>query len=210
MKTGPKIKILIADDHPAFREGLTAILDRQPDLLVIGEAGDGEAALEMVRKCRPDVVLTDLQMPKANGLQAITGILQEFPETGVIVLTAFDGDEDIYRALQAGARAYLLKDMGKEEYLEAIRSVHAGKRWIPPAVAARLADRINRNDLTGREMAVLQLLVQGKSNKEISAALSISEETAKTHLQGVFAKLGVKDRTQAAVAALRRGIVHLE
>lgn len=210
MKAAKKIRVLIADDHPALREGLAAIIDRQPDLSVIGQAEDGAQVLEMARTLLPDVILMDLQMPKMSGLEATAQIMKSFPTARIVVLTTFDGDEDIYRALQSGARAYLLKDMGKEQYLEAIRAVYEGQRWIPPVVAARLAERMNRNGLTGRETDVLRLVVQGKSNKEISAALSITEETAKTHLQGIFAKLGVKDRTQAAIAALRQGIIHLE
>ncbi len=210
MKSANPIRVLLADDHPALREGMAAIIDRQADLSVVAEAGDGREAIALAREHKPDVILMDLQMPEMGGLEAIPAILAELPETRIVVLTTFDGDEDIYRALQAGARAYLLKDMGKDQYLEAIRAVHAGQRWIPAEIASRLADRMNRTGLTPRETDVLRLVVHGRSNKEISSELSITEETTKTHLQAVFLKLGVRDRTQAAIAALRQGVIHLE
>jgi two-component system NarL family response regulator len=204
------IKILIVDDHPIVREGLAAIINRQPDIRVTAEASNGGEALEMFRKHLPDVTLMDLRMPVMNGVEAITAIHKEFAQSRFIVLTTYDGDEDIYRALQAGAQGYLLKDMFREELLEAIRAVHSGKRRIPTAVATRLAERMAGNELTSREIEVLQLIAGGKSNKEIAAALSITEGTVKGHVNNILSKLGVSDRTQAVTTAIQRGIVHLD
>lgn len=204
------IRILIADDHPVVREGLTAIINRQPDMLVVDEASDGREALELYRQHSPDVLLIDLRMPVMNGVEAITAIRKEFPDSRFIVLTTYDGDEDIFRALQAGAQAYLLKDMFREELLEAIRTVRAGQRRIPTAVASRLAERIALNELTPRELDVMKLIARGKSNKEIGAALDITEGTVKGHVNSILGKLNVTDRTQAVTTAVQRGIVHLD
>jgi two-component system NarL family response regulator len=204
-----RIRILIVDNHPAVREGLTTIVNSQPDMQTVAVAEDGVSALDQFRIHRPDITLTDLQLPRMHGVEVISTIINEFPSSRIIVLTASDGDEDIFRAFQARVRGYLLKSMTIESYLKAIRAVHAGKRWVPDFVAGRLTDRMNRPNLTQREYDVIKLIIQGRSNKEISSALSVTEETVKSHIQGLFAKLGVNDRTKAAITALRQGIVHL-
>jgi DNA-binding NarL/FixJ family response regulator len=203
------IRILVVDDHHVVRQGLIALLKTVPEISVVAEGSDGEQAVELYREHQPDVAILDLRMPKKNGVDAITEIKREFPAARVIVLTTFDGDEDIYRALQAGAKGYLLKDMFGEELIDAIRAVHAGKQRIPPAVAQRLAERMVGPSLTARELDVLKCIVGGKSNRDIGQELSISEATVKTHINNILGKLGVADRTQAATTALQRGIVHL-
>jgi DNA-binding NarL/FixJ family response regulator len=171
---------------------------------------DGEQAVELFRKHKPDVTLMDLRLPKLNGVEAITRIREGVPGARIVVLTTFDGDEDIYRALQAGAKGYLLKGMDLAELTDAIRSVHAGRTRIPPQVAEKLAERMGGATLTARELDVLKLIVAGKSNRDIGNALFISEATVKTHVNSLLSKLGVEDRTQAATSALQRGIVHLD
>lgn len=204
------IKILIVDDHHIVRQGLVALLKTVPGFHVQAEAADGEQAVELFRKHRPDVTLMDLRLPKMNGVDAITKIREIAPGARIVVLTTFDGDEDIYRALQAGAKGYLLKGMDLTELSDAIRTVHAGKTRIPPRVAEKLAERMSGATLTARELEVLKLIVAGKSNKDIGNALFISEATVKTHVNSLLSKLGVEDRTQAATTALQRGIVHLD
>jgi two-component system NarL family response regulator len=204
------IRVFIADDHFVVRVGLGTLINSEPDMTVVAEAVNGRQAVETFRAFRPDVALMDLRMPEMNGVEAILAIREEFPDSRIIVLTTYDGDEDIYRALQAGARGYILKDMVGEELIEAIRAVHAGQRRLPPAVASRLAERMPRSELTPRELEVLKLIVKGKSNKEIAAALFVTEGTIKIHVNNLLGKLGVSDRTQAVTAALQRGIVHLE
>jgi DNA-binding NarL/FixJ family response regulator len=204
------IKILIVDDHHIVRQGLAALLKTVPGFEVLAEASDGEQAVEMHRKHRPDVTLMDLRLPKLNGVEAITRIRESAPTARIVVLTTFDGDEDIYRALQAGAKGYLLKGMDLAELSEAIRTVHAGKTRIPPRVAEKLAERMSGATLTARELEVLKLIVAGKSNRDIGTALFISEATVKTHVNSLLSKMGVEDRTQAATTALQRGIVHLD
>ena len=203
------IRLLVVDDHSVVREGLTAIIDRQRDMQVIAEAGNGQQAIEQFRRHTPDVTLIDLRMPLMNGVETITALRKEFPGSRFIVLTTYDGDEDIYRALQAGAVGYLLKDVFREELLEAIRAVYAGRRCIPTAVATRLAERMAGNDLTAREVDVLQLIARGKSNREIAVMLAITEGTVKGHVNNILSKLGVNDRTGAVTTAIQRGIVHL-
>ena len=210
MSKDKPIRVLIADDHFVVRMGLAAVITTQPDMTVVAEAANGRQALEFFRQHRPDVTLMDLRMPEMDGIEAITAIRKEFPDSRFIVLTTFDGDEDIYRALQAGARSYLLKDMLQDGLIEAIRAVHAGQRRIPAEVANRLAERMDRTELTSREIEVLRLIVEGKSNKEIAAQLSIAEGTVKIHINNILSKLGVTDRTQAATFALKRGIIHLD
>jgi two-component system NarL family response regulator len=205
------IRILIADDHPVVREGVAAMIERRPDMTVVAEAATGREAVAAYRAAQPDVVLMDRRMPEMTGVEAIGAIRGEFPGARIIVLTTYDGDEDIYRGLQAGARAYLLKDAPRDELLDAIRAVHAGQSRIPPAVAARLAERVLAGpQLTARELEVLRGIVAGRSNKEIGAALSIGEGTVKAHVNNILGKLGANDRTQAVTTALQRGIVHLD
>jgi DNA-binding NarL/FixJ family response regulator len=204
------IRILIVDDHTVVRQGLVALLNTVPDLNVIAEAADGQEAVEAHRQHRPDVTLMDLRLPKMGGADAITQIRQEFPTARIIVLTTFDGDEDIFRALQAGAKGYLLKGADAEELTAAIRTVYAGKSRIPAFVAEKLAERMGGPGLTTREVEVLKRIVAGRSNKEIAGDLNISEATVKTHINSLLSKLGVSDRTQPATTALQRGIVHLD
>lgn len=204
------IRILIADDHAVVREGLAAMIARRADMQVVAEAENGRQAVELARRHRPDVILMDLRLPELSGVAAIRQITAEVPAARVIVLTTFDGDEDIYRALQAGAKAYLLKDTPREALLEAIRAVHAGHKRIPSEVAAKLAERLLAPELSARELDVLRLIVAGRSNKEIGAALGISEGTVKVHVNSLLGKLGVADRTQAVTEALKRGLVHLD
>jgi DNA-binding NarL/FixJ family response regulator len=210
MKQQKRIRLLVVDDHQAFRMGLVAMVNEYPDLKVVAEAGTGPQAIELFRACHPDVVLMDLRLPGLSGVEATLAIRKEFPRSHIIVVTTYDGDEDIYRALQSGAQGYLLKDMSKEELVGAIRAVQAGQYHIPPHVASRLAERIGRPELTLREIEVLKLVVKGKSNKEIAQDLNIAEGTVKGHLKSVFGKLGVNDRTQAAMSALQHGIMHME
>jgi DNA-binding NarL/FixJ family response regulator len=203
------IKILIVDDHPVVRDGLSAIISRRSDMQVVGEAENGSQALDLFRAHRPDVTLMDLQLPERSGVEVITTLRQEFPTARFIVFTTFDGDDDIYRALSAGAQGYLLKGTPRDTLLEAIRAIHAGRKHIPPDVAAKLAERIGYAELTEREVEVLRAIVAGQSNKEIGAALSITEGTVKVHVSSLLGKLGVQDRTQAVTEALKRGIVRL-
>ncbi|MET0650719.1 MAG: response regulator transcription factor [Pyrinomonadaceae bacterium] len=204
-----KIRIVVVDDQAVVRQGFVSLINTVADMEVIAEGTDGRQAVELYRKLRPDVLLTDLRMPVMTGVEAIAAIRREFPTARLIVLTTFDGDEDIYRSLQAGAMGYLLKDMFFEELEDAIRTVHAGGRRIPGIVAERLAGRVGGSDLTGREMEVLEQIVFGHSNKEIADALGISEATVKSHVNNILSKLGVADRTQAATTAIRRGLVRL-
>jgi DNA-binding NarL/FixJ family response regulator len=204
------IRIMIVEDHHIVRQGFVALLRMVEDFRVVAEASNGEQALALFREHQPDVTLMDLRLPGMSGVDTIKEIRKEFPSARIIVLTTFDGDEDIFRALQAGARSYLLKGMEGDELIEAIRTVHRGKSSLPAAVAGRLAERLAGPTLTERETDVLKLIVTGKSNKEIGAALFISEATVKTHINNLLGKLGVSDRTQAATTALQRGIVHLD
>ena len=198
------------DDHPIMRDGLKAVIGTQSDLIVVDEAGDGKAALAKYREHEPDVVVMDLRMPGGGGVEAILQIRKEFPGARIIVMTTYDGDEDIHRALAAGAQAYLLKDMVRTELLQTIRNVHAGHRHIPPPVAARLAEHTPHIALSERELQVLKLIAKGLRNKEIGAALDIAEDTVKIHVKNIFGKLKVVDRTQAVVSASERGIICLD
>ena len=204
-----KIRIMVIDDQAVVRQGFVALISTVPDMEVIAEGINGQQAIDLYKQHTPDVTLIDLRMPVVGGVEAITAIRQNFPDARLIVLTTYDGDEDIYRSLQAGAKGYLLKDVFFEELETAIRSVHAGSRHIPAAIAMRLAERMASSDLTGREMEVLELIVRGQSNKEIGASLRISEATVKSHINNILSKLGVTDRTQAVTTALQRGLVHL-
>ncbi|MDX6306344.1 MAG: hypothetical protein QOI77_3313 [Blastocatellia bacterium] len=203
------IKIMVIDDQAVVRQGFVALINTVSDMAVVAEGTNGWQAIDLYRLHRPDVTLMDLRMPELGGVEAITAIRKEFPDARLIVLTTYDGDEDIYRSLQAGAQGYLLKDMFFEELEEAIRKVHGGSRRIPTQVAERLAERMGSSDLTGRETEVLEQIVAGHSNKTIAARLNISEATVKSHINSILSKLGVSDRTQAATTALQRGLVHL-
>jgi DNA-binding NarL/FixJ family response regulator len=204
------IRIMIVEDHAVVRQGLVALLRTVPDFCVVAEADDVSEAVALFRHHQPDVTLMDLRLGKSMGVDAITRIRADHPKARIIVLTTFDGDEDIFRAIQAGARGYLLKGMDGEELMEAIRAVYAGKKRIPPPVAERLAERMSAPTLTSREIEVLRQIVLGSNNKEIAAVLNISEATVKTHINNLLSKLDVSDRTQAATTALQRGIVHLD
>jgi two-component system NarL family response regulator len=204
-----QIRVMVVDDQAVVRQGIVALINTVADMKVIAEATNGQEAIEQFRAHRPDVTLMDLRMPVVGGVEAIGRIRREFPGARIIVLTTFDGDEDIYRSLQAGAQGYLLKDMFFDELEEAVRKVHAGSRRIPTAVAEKLAERMSGSDLTARELEVLEQIVRGKSNKEIGGHLNISEATVKSHINNILSKLGVSDRTQAATTALQRGLVHL-
>jgi len=210
MGKNAEITILTVDDHPLIRDGLAAVIEREPDMRVVAEAGDGEQALEQYRAHQPAIVLMDLRMPVMDGVEAIQAIRGEFPAARIIALTTYEGDEDIYQALAAGASGYLLKDMLRTELIEVIRKVHQGYRGIPHAIAAKLATHTPRIGLTPREIEVLRLMAEGKSNPEIAVALGRAEGTMKIHVQNILQKLGAADRTQAVTIALRRGIIHLD
>lgn len=203
------IRVIVIEDHPVVRQGLVALLSNAPDIEVVGSASDGLEGIQVFRSVRPDVTLIDLQMPRLGGVGAIQQMRKDWPDARFIVLTTFDGDEDIYRAMQAGAKAYLLKGMEVEELLMAIRTVHAGRASVPSSIAEKLAQRVGAQDLTAREVEVLGRIVAGRANKEIANDLNISEATVKSHVNSLLGKLGVDDRTHAAVVALQRGIVHL-
>lgn len=209
MEQSQPIRILLAEDHIVVREGLIAILNREPDLTVVAEANNGIEAVELYRQYQPDVTLMDLQMPKLEGVPAIIQIRTEFPNARIVILTTYDGDADIYRGLQAGARGYLLKDATSEELRDAVRSVHQGRKQIAPRVALKLAEGMEDSELTKRELEILQLLVQGKTNQGIGTTLSITEGTVKFHINHILSKLGVSDRTAAVITALKRGLVRL-
>lgn len=205
----PKIRVLVVDDHPPMRMGLVALIKGQPGMDVVAEASDGEEAIEVYDDVKPDVVLMDLRMPGMGGVEAILAIRKRHLDAKVIVLSTYDADEDIYRAIQSGAKSYLLKDMSTEEIAATIRAVHAGEFLLPRQVAERLSQSEQREPLTERERDVLEALIKGRSNKEIASGLFISEDTVKSHLKTLFSKLKVRDRTGAAVEAIRHGIVHL-
>jgi DNA-binding NarL/FixJ family response regulator len=204
-----RVRILIADDHPVVREGLAALINRRTDMVVVAEVSNGREAVAQFLRHLPDVALLDLRMPGMDGVEASAAIRQKVPTARLIILTTFDEDEDIYRGLRAGAKAYLLKDAPRDDLLKCIRAVHEGQTIIPPPIAAKLADRLTTSELTRREIQVLQLVANGKGNKEIAVALSISEGTVKTHVSSILAKLAAGDRTQAVTIALRRGILRL-
>ncbi len=201
---------MLVDDHSAFRKGMAALIESEPDLKVVAETGDGRQALDLYRQHQPDVVLMDLRLPGLGGVEATLAIRSQFPDARVIVLTTFDTDEDIFRAIQSGAKSYLLKDTPDDELAAAIRNVDAGQQLLSEKVARRLAERQQRPELTRRELDVLQMLIKGRSNKEIGAALFLCEDTVKAHFKTLFAKLKVQDRTEAAIYAIRHGIVRLD
>ncbi len=204
------IRILVIDDHPMIRAGLTATIGPEPDMTVVALASTGKEGVEQYRLHQPDVTLMDLKMPVMGGVEAIRGIRTEFPSAKIIVVSTYEGDEDIYRALEAGAITYLLKDMLAEKMVEMIREVAEGGRPIPPDVAQRLTGRMFQAVLTNREVEVLRLVARGMRNKEIAAELNISDETVQGHVKNILAKLAVHDRTEAVAVAIRRGIVHID
>ena len=203
------IRILIADDHTVVRDGLAAIVKQEHDMEVVAETGDGREAVELWKKHRPDVTLMDLRMPGLDGVNAIYAIRAADPAARIVVLTTFDGDEDIYRGMRAGAKSYLLKDVRREELFQCIRQVHGGGTFVPPAIAAKLAERLPAEELTPRELEVLRLLAAGKPNKGIGADLAITEVTVKSHVQSLFRKLNVLSRTEAIAVATRRGLLRM-
>ncbi|WP_414518551.1 response regulator [Nostoc sp. PCC 9305] len=209
MSQSTKIKLLIVDDHAIVRKGLATIINRDPEMIVIAQAEDGQQAIAAFREYQPDVTLMDLRMPKMGGVEAIMAICAEFKQARIALLTTYDGDEDIYRGLQAGAQGYLLKDSKLGELLNAIRAIHNGQKYIPPEVGAKLLQRMINPELSERELEVLRLMAQGMGNQEIATVLSIGESTVKSHVNRILSKLGVSDRTQAVITAVKRGIVSL-
>lgn len=209
MKEQSIIRVLSVDDHPLLREGIAALINNQPDMTLVAEAFDGVNALKQFRQHLPDVTLMDLRLPDISGIDVMNSILQEFPTARVIMLTMFEGDVEIKRALESGARGYLLKTMPPKELIEIIRRVHKGKKHIPAEIAAQLAEHLGEESLTGRETEVLQLIGGGNRNRDIADQLFISEETVKVHIKHIMEKLNASDRTEAVAIAIRRGIIQL-
>jgi DNA-binding NarL/FixJ family response regulator len=209
MNAAQKMGVLIVDDHPIMRLGVAAIINAQTDMKVCAQAGSGEEAVRIFRKYRPDITLMDLRLPGMSGLEVLRSIRQEDPHAKCVVLTTYEGDEDIHQALAAGALGYIIKGMSHETLVDALRRAHAGTRFLPPPVARSLADRTPNSDLSPREREVLSLMVHGQSNKEIAATLGITEATVKCHVSVILMRLQAHDRTQAVIAALQRGLEHL-
>lgn len=209
MNSDKRISVLTVDDHPLLREGIVAIINSQPDMQLIAQACNGREGIQKFRENRPDVTLLDLRLPDMSGIDTLIAIRTEFTEAHVIMLTTFDGDVEIQRALQAGARAYVLKSMPPKDLLDVIRQVHTGKKRIPPEIAAQIAEHLSDESLTQREIDVLKHLAGGNRNRDIAERLFISEETVKVHVKHVMEKLGASDRTQAVAIAVRRGIIEL-
>ena len=203
------IQVLAVDDHPLLLKGIAALVNAETDMKLVAEASTGLEAIKQFKRCRPDITLMDLKMPEMNGIDATIAIRQEFPDARIIVLTTYEGDIQVVRALKAGARGYLLKAKVNEELLDTIRCVHAGQRRIPPEVAAEVAEYTAKESLSDREVAVLRLVATGNANKEIAARLSIGEDTVKRHVTNILAKLEANDRTHAVTIALKRGIIEL-
>ena len=209
MSQPTKIRVLIVDDHSLVAEGLANIINYDPEMVVVAQAENGQQAIALYREHQPDVTLMDLRMPTMGGVEAITAICTEFKSARIIVLTTYDGDEDIYRGLRAGAQGYLLKDAKPNELLNAIRIVHNGQQYVSLTVARKLVERMNNPVLSERELEVLRLMAQGLSNQDIGTALNIGESTVKSHVTRILSKLGVSDRTQAVIVAVKRGLVNL-
>jgi two-component system, NarL family, response regulator len=209
MAEAAKIKVLIVDDHPIMRVGIAAIVDTTPDMMVVAQAGSGEQAAELFERHLPDITLMDLRLPGMSGVETIRAIIARHHHAKFVVLTTYEGDEDIHQALQAGARSYIIKGMPHDALVSALRRVHAGGRFLPQPVSRALSSRIPNSDLSAREREVLDLIVKGKSNKEIASELGITESTVKCHVSVILMRLNVSDRTQAVVSALQRGLVHL-
>jgi two-component system NarL family response regulator len=204
------IRILLADDHPSLRAGLATILNAEPGFLVVAEVGSGRETLAQAAAASPDVLVVDIRMPEGDGIQTIKELMKINPQVKTLILTTYDNEEDVFNGLEAGARGYILKDTTREEIIEAVRKVHAGERFLPQAIASRLADRIIRPSLTPRELDVLRLVSRGRSNKEIATAMFISDETVKSHMKALFQKLGVHDRAEAVGIALQRGLLRID
>jgi DNA-binding NarL/FixJ family response regulator len=209
MSDAAPIRVLAVDDHPLLREGIGAIIRSQPDMLLVGEASNGKEAIRAFRDHQPDVTLMDLRLPDMSGIDAMIAILSEFSHARIVMLTTFEGDVTIQRALEAGARGFMLKTMPPKTLLDGIRQVHAGKKRIPPEVAAQLAEHLSDEALTGREVEVLRHVAGGNRNRDIAERLFISEETVKVHIRHIMEKLGASDRTQAVAIAVQRGIIQL-
>ena len=205
-----RIRILTVDDHPLMREGIGAIVRNEPDMETIAEAASGEEAIQSFRQHRPDVTLMDLRLPDLNGIDVLTAIRAEFPDARIVMLTTFEGDAEVKRAMEAGARGYALKNMPRREIVELIRKVHAGRTVIPPQIAASLAEHLGMETLSRREIDVLEKVAGGNRNVDIAGMLFISEETVKGHVKHIMEKLGARDRTEAVAIAVRRGIIHLD
>lgn len=205
-----RLRVVVADDHTLMREGVAAVIARQTDMMVAGEAADGEEAIAMVEKEKPDVLLLDLRMPKLDGVAVTAQLRPKFPDLAIVILSTYDTDDDILRALRAGARAYLLKDTPPDELAECVRTVHAGRNYVSATVGAKLAAQATQTSLTFRELDVIKLIAQGCLNKEIADRLSITEGTVKSHTSALFQKLGSANRTEAVREAVRRGLVRLE
>ena len=209
MATPPKIRVILADDHPVVRDGLAAMVNQQPDMEVVAEAGDGEAAIALHDEHQPDVMVLDLRMPKLDGVAVVQKVLEKYPKARILIMTTYDGDEDIFQSLSQGAKGYILKDAPRQEILTAIRSVSEDQPYTSSTIATKALQRMIKPSLTQRELGVLQLLAQGRSNKDIARQLIITEGTAKTHVKAILTKLDAMSRTEAVAVAHKRGLVHL-